>query len=94
MWLEVALLALHMARNEKDPFGARKKIRIDELGSAAAMEVLSMRAQYFHDILEVEIEQTRQMANLVEGSHDVTHSRTYRTPRAALITRIDVEAAK
>ena len=53
-----------------------------------------MRAQYFHDIIDVGVEQARQMANLVEGAHDVTHSSSYRSARAALNTRIEVDAAK
>lgn len=61
---------------------------------AVAMEVLSMRPKYLHDIVDVGVDQAHQVANLVEGSYDVAHSSAYRTPRAALITTIELEVSK
>ena len=60
MWLEVALFALDIARNESDPDVASKRIIMDEISCDAAMEVLSVREQYFRDIVNFGIEKARR----------------------------------
>lgn len=45
VWIEVALFALDMVRNVDDPEQSCRQLGIAEMGCAAAMEVLSMRAQ-------------------------------------------------
>ena len=95
VWLEVAMFSMEMVRTGNDDTQSfATKLRMAEAGMAAAMEVLSMRAQYFRDIVTFGIEQARQMANLVEGNQDTTFSSSYRTARDALATRIELEAAK
>lgn len=93
MRLEVALFTLDVARNDCESVEAGNNIIIAELSSRAAIEILLVRSKCFRDIVDVCVEQGRQMANLVEGSH-VTHPSSYRTTFAALNTRIELEAAK
>jgi hypothetical protein len=61
---------------------------------AAAREVLAMRAQYFHDIVQYGVEAARQMSFLVEQSHDAVHSDSHRSVRESLNQRLETEAAK
>lgn len=95
VWVETGLAALEVAREQgggPEEFGRR--LALAEESFKAALEVLSMRAQYFHDITEHGIEEARQMAFLVEQGHDAVHSSSYRSAREALTTKLEVEAAK
>ena len=53
-----------------------------------------MRAQYFREITEQGVEAARQMSFLVKQRHVAVFSESYRTPREALTTKLETEAAK
>lgn len=42
--------------------------------------MLSMHAQYFNDVVDVDVKQAREIANLVEGSYDLAQSSHIRRP--------------
>lgn len=95
VWLETGLASMTLAKEQKgSEEDLVRRLALAESSFKAALEVLSMRAQYFRDITENGIEQARQMAFLVEQGHDAVHSESYRSAREALTSKIEVEAAK
>lgn len=56
----------------------------------AEIEVLSMRPQYFCDIVDNGIEEARKMEFLCEQGHKATHSKTYRTFFRTFSSKIEV----
>ena len=89
-WLESGLAALRLARegtgNEAE---MARHLALAEQFLQASLEVLSMRAQYFHDVCENGVEEARQMAFLVEQGSDAVHSNTYKTAREALTSKLE-----
>lgn len=71
-----------------------QRLALAENDFKAAMEVLYMRAQYFHYITDHGIEEARQMAFLVEQGNDVVHSNSYRTARESPSPKLETETAK
>lgn len=95
VWTELGLMSLEVARTtdgSKEEMG--RQLKLAEMSMKAALEVLSMRAQYFRDITEQGVEIARQMAFLVEQGHDAVFSESYRSARDALTSKMEVEAAK
>lgn len=93
--LETGLASMTLAKEQKgSEEDLVRRLALAESSFKAALEVLSMRAQYFRDITENGLEQARQMAFLVEQGHDAVHSESYRSAREALTSKIEVEAAK
>lgn len=88
------MFKLDMAKDEGEPVEAGTKIRIAKLGCADAREVLSMRAKYFRDNIDFGVEQARQMANLVEGYHEINHYSSYHTVRTDMKKSIEHKADK
>lgn len=93
--MELGLTALGVAKTQSDnvPSMARK-LALAERALKAALEVLSMRAQYFREITEQGVEAARQMSFLVEQGHDAVFSESYRSARQALTSKLEIEAAK
>lgn len=70
------------------------RLGLAEKSLRTALEVLSMRAQYFRDITEQGVEAGRQLAYLVEQGHEAVFSESHRTARVALTSELEIEAAK
>lgn len=95
VWAELGLAALELAKTQDgDTEDLGRRLTLAQQSFAAALEVLSMRAQYFRDITEQGVEAARQMSFLVEQGHDAVFSESYRTAREALTTRLETETAK
>lgn len=97
VWLDTGLAALTLAKELDDSSDTDVRARCLILAGKslkAALQVLSMRAQYFRDITDHGIEGTRQMEFLVEQGHVAVHSESYRTAREALTSKLEIEAAK
>lgn len=93
--LRTGLDALSLSKEGSDD--SEQMARYLSLGQnplQAALEVLSMRAQYFRHIKEHNIEKARQMAYFVEQKYDAVHSKSYKTGRQALTTTFETESAK
>lgn len=71
-----------------------KQLKVADQAFKAALECLSMRAQYFHDITNHGVEEARQMAFLVEKGHDAVHPEFYKTARHALTQKFEIKAAE
>jgi hypothetical protein len=71
-----------------------RMLALAEKAFGAAREALAMRGQYFSDIKQYGVEAARQMAFLVEQSHDAVHSLSHRSVRESLNQRLENEAAK
>lgn len=69
-------------------------LKLAETSVKAVLEVLSMPVQYFRDITEEGVEAERKMACLVEQGQDCASSKSYRSARAALMTKMENEGAK
>ena len=94
-WLESGLAALRLAREGTGTEAEMAhQLALAEQFLQASLEVLSMRAQYFHDVCEKGMEEARQMAFLVEQGSDAVHSNTYKAAREALKTKLETAAAK
>ena len=65
-----------------------RKLALAEKAMKAALEVLSMRAQYFREITEQGVEAARQMSFLVEQGHDAVFSESYRSAREELTNKL------
>ena len=95
VWTELGLAALGVAKDQaEDVPSMARKLALAEKSMRAALEVLSMRAQYFRDITEQGVEAARQMSFLVEQGHDAVFSQSYRSAREALTSKLENEAAK
>jgi hypothetical protein len=53
-----------------------------------------MRGQYFTEVVQYGVEAARQLAFLVEQSHDAVHTLSHRSVRESLNQRLESEAAK
>lgn len=60
----------------------------------AAIEVLSIPAQYFGDIVEKGVEEAMQMEFLVEQGHNAVHSSSCNATHVAITSKLEVEVAK
>jgi hypothetical protein len=90
-----AALALAKGGDEQaTPAQVASLLALAEKALAASREVLAMRGQYFTDIVQYGVEAARQMAFLVEQSHDAVHSASHKTVRESLNQRLESEAAK
>lgn len=69
-------------------------LALAEQAFKAALEVLSMRAQYFHDNTDHGVEEARQMTFLVEQGHEAVNSLSYRMKREDFTGKLKTEAAK
>lgn len=95
VWIETGLAAMTLAKEQEGTVeDLARRLALAEKAFKAALEVISMRAQYFRDVVENGVEEARQMAYLVEQGHDAVHSESYRTAREALTSKIELEAAK
>jgi uncharacterized membrane protein YgcG len=97
VWLELGQAAMVLAKDgEEDmtPAATARMLALADKAFAAAREVLAMRGQYFCDIVQYGVEGARQMAFLVEQSHDAVHSLSHRSVRESLNQRLETEAAK
>jgi hypothetical protein len=97
VWLELGQAALAIVKEGEDSTTAEEMARLLALANkafGAAREVLAMRGQYFTDIVQYGVEAARQMAFLVEQSHDAVHSLSHRSVRESLNQRLESEAAK
>lgn len=95
VWAELGQIALEIAREDSgtvEEMGRRLKLM--EMSLVAAVEVLSIRDQYFHDINDQGMEIARQMAFLVGQGHEAVFSESYRSVRDALTSKMETEAAK
>lgn len=80
VWIETGLIALDIARKrEGTPQDLGRRMALAGNSFKAALEIFSMRAQYFHDITEHGIEGARQMAFIVEQGNDAINSASYKT---------------
>jgi hypothetical protein len=97
VWLELGQAALALAKEGDEDMSvavAARMLALSEKAFGAAREVLAMRGQYFSDVIQYGVEAARQMAFLVEQSHDAVHSLSHRTVRESLNQRLESEAAK
>jgi hypothetical protein len=97
VWLELGQAALAIVKDRGgfyDDGGDGQVVGHGGQGFGAAREVLAMRGQYFADVVQYGVEAARQMAFLVEQSHDAVHSLSHRSVRESLNQRLESEAAK
>ena len=97
VWLELGQAALAIVKEGEDSMTTEEMARLLALADrafGAAREVLAMRGQYFTDVVQYGVEAARQMAFLVEQSHDAVHSLSHRSVRESLNQRLESEAAK
>ena len=94
VWVETGLAALDVAKRSESCKDMARRLALAETSFRAALEVLSMRGQYFREIVEHGVEEARQMAFLVEQGQDAVHSSSYRAAREALTAKLEVETAK
>lgn len=95
VWLEAGLASLSLAKeNEGELQELGRRLVLSEMALKAALEVLSMRAQYFRDVTEHGVDEARQTAFLVEQGNDAVHSESYRSAREVLTARLETETAK
>ena len=95
VWLETRLAVLTKeADDSTDTDVLARHLSVAEIPLKAALEVLSMRAQYFRGITDHRIKEAGQMAFRVAQRHDAVHSEAYRAAREALTSKLEIEAAK
>lgn len=95
VWTELGLAALEVAKDQEGSIeDLGRRLSLAQQSFKAALEVLSMRAQYFRDVTDQGVEIARQMSFLVEQGHDPVFSESYRTAREALSSKLEIEAAK
>jgi hypothetical protein len=97
VWLELGQAAMALARNWEDdmtPAAMAPMLALADKTFGVAREVLPMRGQYHHDIVQYIVEAARKIAFLVEHSHDAVHSLSHRTVRESLNQRLESEATK
>jgi hypothetical protein len=87
-------MALAKEEEIMTPAVTARMLALAEKAFRAAREVLAMRGQYFADIVLYGVEAARQMAFLVEQSHDAVHSLSHRFVGESLNQRLESEAAK
>ena len=84
VWLELGQAGLEIVKEGEDSMTTEEMARLLALADeafGAAREVLAMRGQYFADVVQYGVEAARQMAFLVEQSHDAVHSLSHRSVR-------------
>lgn len=92
---EVELSALSLARQgSSDTAELALLLALAEDSFKAALEVLSMRAQYFQNICADGVEQARQLDFLLEQNFDAVHSESYRAYLDSLQGKVELEATK
>lgn len=73
-------------------------LMLAEMSFKAALEVISMRGQYFRDIVEHCVEEAGQMAFFVDQGQDAVHSTSYCPERdhltAKLTAKLEVATGK
>lgn len=75
----MGLSAMMFAKDQsEDVSSMARKLALAEKSIRAALEVLSMRAQYFRYITDRGVEAARQMDFLVEQGHDAVFSDSYK----------------
>jgi hypothetical protein len=87
VWLELGQAALAIVKDGEASMTTAQMARLLALAEkafGAAREVLAMRCQYFTDIIQYGVEAARQMAFLVEQSHDAVHSLPHWSVRESL----------
>ena len=90
VWTEVGLTALEVARTHDGTIeDLTRKLAIDEDYFKGVLEVVSMRDQYIRDITEQGVEIARQMSSLVEQGNDAVFSKSYRSARDALTSKME-----
>jgi hypothetical protein len=97
VWLELGQAVLAIVKEGDDSMTMEEMERLSTLADkafGAAREVLAMRGQCFTDVVQYGVEAARQMAFLVEQSHDAVHSLPHRSVRESLNKRLESEAAK
>jgi hypothetical protein len=87
-------MALAKEEESMTPAAMARMLSLAEKAFGAAREVLAMRGQFFADIVHCGVEVARQMAFLVEKSHDAVHSLSHRSVRESINQRLESEAAK
>jgi hypothetical protein len=97
VWLELGQASLAIVKDGEASMTTAQMARLLALAEkafGATRDVLAMRGQYFTDITQYGVEAARQMAFLVEQSHDAVHSLSHRSVRESLNQRMESEAAK
>ena len=94
VWLEIAVAAWTFSQTLTKVEDVSKLLALTLSAIKASLEILSMRGQYFKDIVERGTEMARQQAFLVEQTHDAVHSEAHRTLPEAFFSRLEIEAAK
>lgn len=91
VWIETGLAAMELAKEQDGSVNdLARRLALAECVLKAALEVSSMKAQFFRDINENGVEEAKQMAYLVKQGHDAVHSESYWTAREALTLKSDV----
>jgi hypothetical protein len=86
--LELGQAALALAKENETDTTVVQMARLLALADQAlgdSREVLAMRSQYLNDIMQYAVEAARQMAFLMEQSHDAVHSLSHRSVRESFI---------
>jgi hypothetical protein len=84
-----------LAKDEKMTLASTARmLALADKAFAAAREIISMRGQYFSDVVQYGVEGALNMAFLVEQRHGAVHSLSHRTVHESLNQRLENEAAK
>jgi hypothetical protein len=95
VWLELGQAALALAKEDKimTPAATARMLAQAAKAFVAAREVLAIRGQYFADIVQYGVEAARQVAFLVEQSHDqASRARASGWPGATKLSQAEPEA--